>query len=353
MASEARCAAFLDALGRGLSVDDAAAAAALRPGALYAMQRRDAGFRQAWAQAVARGRVALQEELRQRRAAAGLADGTADDEPPAPLPLPETAFARWRHDPLDFVQAVFPWNQPGTPLAKVEGPYEWQAEILDEIGRALRANAARGTEHVLQYAIASGHGVGKSALGAWVLLWGLATLPGARLTLTANTAQQLRTRTWPELAKWHILMQGRDAFVCTSQRLAPRPPALRTAWRIDAITWSERNTVAFQGLHNQGKRVVLVFDEAPGIPDAVWEASEGALTDAGTEMIWLVMGNPLRATGRFRECFEARKERWRTWQIDSRRAPGVNQVQIAHWIEDYGEDSEFVRTRIKGEFPHA
>jgi hypothetical protein len=126
-----------------------------------------------------------------------------------------------------------------------------------------------------------------------------------------------------------------------------------TTWRIDRVTWSERNTEAFQGLHNQGRRLVLVFDEASAIADPVWEASEGALTDEGTEIVWLVLGNPTRNTGRFRECFGARKARWRTRQIDSRRVPGTNKAQIERWIADYGVDSDFVRVRVKGVFPRA
>jgi hypothetical protein len=118
------------------------------------------------------------------------------------------------------------------------------------------------------------------------------------------------------------------------------------------IPWSERNTEAFAGMHNAGKRVLLVFDEASAIPDQIWEVSEGALTDADTEIIWVAFGNPTRNTGRFRECFGRFKHRWINKQIDSRSVPGTNKKQIQEWVDDYGEDSDFVRVRVRGVFPN-
>ena len=124
-------------------------------------------------------------------------------------------------------------------------------------------------------------------------------------------------------------------------------------WRSDTVPWSENNTEAFAGLHNQGKRLVLIFDEASAIGDKVWEVAEGALTDKDTEIIWLAFGNPTQNTGRFRECFGRFKHRWKTFQIDSRTVEGTNKEQIAKWVADYGEDSDFVRVRVRGEFPRA
>jgi len=125
------------------------------------------------------------------------------------------------------------------------------------------------------------------------------------------------------------------------------------SWRGDFVTWSDHNTEAFAGLHNQGKRLILIFDEASAIGDKVWEVAEGALTDKDTEIIWLAFGNPTQNTGRFRECFGRFKHRWKTFQIDSRTVEGTNKEQIQKWIDDYGEDSDFVRVRVRGEFPRA
>jgi hypothetical protein len=119
------------------------------------------------------------------------------------------------------------------------------------------------------------------------------------------------------------------------------------------IAWSEKNPAAFAGLHNQGKRILLVFDEASEIPDIIWETAEGALTDADTEIIWLVFGNPTRNIGRFRECFAGglHSKQWRSKQIDSRTVRITNKDRFAKWIEVYGVDSDFVRIRVLGQFP--
>ena len=108
-----------------------------------------------------------------------------------------------------------------------------------------------------------------------------------------------------------------------------------------------------KGIQKQGRRILVVFDEASAIPDLIWETTEGALTDEQTEIHWLVCGNPTRNNGRFRECFGRYRHRWIRRQVDSRSARLTNKQQIGQWITDYGEESDFVRVRVKGEFPRA
>ncbi len=123
------------------------------------------------------------------------------------------------------------------------------------------------------------------------------------------------------------------------------------SWRADAIPWSENNTEAFAGLHNIGRRILLVFDEAAAIADKVWEVAEGALTDEDTEIIWLVFGNPTRNTGRFRECFRRFRSQWVTRQIDSRTVEGTNKQYLDELVAIHGEDSDLVKVRVRGQFP--
>lgn len=108
---------------------------------------------------------------------------------------------------------------------------------------------------------------------------------------------------------------------------------------------------AFSGLHNKGKRLIVIFDEASGIHDTIWANTEGTLTDSETEIIWLVFGNPTRPYGRFRECFGKQRHRWKTVQIDSRTVEGTNHEEQARQVADHGEDSYHVRIWIRGEFP--
>lgn len=260
------------------------------------------------------------------------------------------AIGSYSRDPLGFVKYAYPWGEEGE-LAKVSGPREWQADILGAIGKALKAGH-KGKLTPIRVAVASGHGVGKSALVAWLVDWALATFEHSRVIVTANTGGQLQTKTWPEVAKWYNLLICKHWFDLASTSL--KMPGHSQTWRADQVTWSKENTEAFAGLHNAGKRLVVIFDEASTIADKVWEVTEGALTDEDTEIIWVVFGNPTRNTGRFRECFGRHANLWTIKrQIDSRKVPGTNKPLIDQWIETYGEDSDFVRVRVRGTFPRA
>jgi hypothetical protein len=256
----------------------------------------------------------------------------------------------YRRDPFGFVRFAFPWGKPGTPLEGETGPETWQREVLHQLGEGLFS-----PEEATRIAVASGHGIGKSALVAWIILWAISTVHDTRGVVTANTEGQLRTKTWPELAKWYGLAINRSWFVYTATALHSALPGHERTWRVDAITWSENNTEAIAGLHNKGRRAFALFDEASAIPEAIWDTIEGALTDANTELFWAVFGNPTRNSGRFRECFAGGRfaHRWRGRQIDSRDVSMTNKAQIASWVKDYGEDSDFIRIRVRGVFPRA
>ncbi len=262
-------------------------------------------------------------------------------------------IARFAHDPLGHVLYVYPWGQPGTSLAKKSGPRAWQVKILRDIGDRLAAGAADAGE-VIKEAVASGHGVGKSALVSWLIKWAMETCVDCRGVATANTFIQLMTKTWPELTKWHQMSLTKGWFNVTATAFISTLPGHDKTWRFDAVPWSQTNTEAFAGLHNEGKRLILIFDEASAIIDKVWEVAEGALTDENTEIIWCAFGNPTRNHGRFWDCFRGKtKASWTTFQVDSRTVPGINLVQVAKWVAEYGEDSDFVRVRVRGVFPRA
>lgn len=256
---------------------------------------------------------------------------------------------KWRNDPLGFVRGAFPWGKG--QLAGMDGPDTWQVELLEHYGQELRAGV--GAEDVIRTAVASGHGIGKSATVSWIILWAICTRADTRGVITANTDTQLRTKTWAELAKWYHLCIFRVWFELTATSIFSKQPGHDKTWRIDAIPWSETNPEAFAGLHNQGKRLLVIFDEASAIADKIWEVIEGALTDKETQIIWACFGNPTRNTGRFFECFNRYRHRWWTRHIDSRTVKISNKSLLNSWVEDYGEDSDFVKVRVRGVFPSA
>jgi hypothetical protein len=271
----------------------------------------------------------------------------------ATIENPELALiediAGFTRQPIKFVKYCYPWGE--SELQESRGLRAWQTEILSAITAHLGSSSTRFVP--LQVAVSSGHGIGKSALLGMVIHWAMSTCEDCKVVLTANTDTQLRTKTWPEVSKWFRLGLNSKWFQVNSESITVREPEHQRVWRTDRISWSENNTEAFAGLHNKGKRIVLIFDEASAIADRIWEVAEGALTDENTEIIWLAFGNPTQNTGRFRECFGRFKHRWKTFQIDSRTVEGTNKAQIDKWIADYGEDSDFVRVRVRGEFPRA
>lgn len=260
----------------------------------------------------------------------------------------ETAVARFRHDPLGFVQFAFPWGEQGSPLEKKSGPMAWQADELIALGNAL-STGNRKTRR----AVASGKGIGKSALVCMVALWGLCTSPDTKVVLTAGTEPQLRTKTMVEMAKWFRMLICRHWFTytATSIYVTDPSPEQQKAWRLDAIPWNASNPEAFAGLHNEGKRIVAIFDEASQIADPIFDTTDGIMSDADTEVAWLAYGNPTRGIGRFREAFNP-GSRWKTRNIDSRDVPITDKQELAELIEaNGGEDSDYVRWAIRGLFP--
>ena len=251
-----------------------------------------------------------------------------------------TEIEQFVDDPYGFVMFVFDWGRG--ELEGETGPDEWQTEILKLIGEK-----TLNTESALQIAVRSGHGIGKTALISWIELWFMSTRPHPAIVTTANTASQLETKTWRELAKWHKRAINSHWFTWTATKFYLNDEM--ETWFASAIPWSKQRAQAFAGTHE--KHVLMLFDEASEIDDIIWETAEGAMTTEGA--MWIVFGNPTMSTGRFAECFKKYRHRWITREIDSRTAKKANKKQIQEWIDDYGEDSDFVRVRVKGQEPRS
>lgn len=186
-----------------------------------------------------------------------------------------------------------------------------------------------------------------SAITAWLVCWIMATRPNAKGVVTANTAAQLETKTWAEITKWLKRSVVKSLFTATSTSLTSNEAP--ESWRCDALTCREENAESFAGQHAASSTPFYIFDEASAIPEAIYDVAEGGLTD-GEPMIFL-FGNPTRNSGRFFECFHRRAKYWNTRTIDSRSVAITNKKQIEVWKEEYGEDSDFFKVRVKGEFP--
>ena len=102
-------------------------------------------------------------------------------------------------DPYNFVKFIFPWGEKDTPLEEFTGPRKWQEKILKDLTTHIQRNRGKVTPEMFRLAVASGRGIGKSALVSWLILCMLSTRLGSTIIVTANTEQQLRSRTWAEL----------------------------------------------------------------------------------------------------------------------------------------------------------
>lgn len=260
-------------------------------------------------------------------------------------------LGKFTHDPLSAVLYGFEWGEGD--LAGSAGPREWQRAILSQVGEHLQNPDTRFQP--FKCAVASGHGIGKSALVSWLIWWGLSTFEDCKIIVTANTKGQLDTKTQPEVAKWFRLAINSEWFEVNVASVKVLEPGHERNWRADFNPWSEENSSAFAGAHNQGKRMIIIMDEASEIASVISaEVGRGALTDENTEILWFKFGNPTLNSGDFYDCTHGdQRHRWHSFVIDSRTVEGTNKTELAEWEADYGEDSDFFRVRVRGLPPRA
>lgn len=214
-------------------------------------------------------------------------------------------------------------------------PEIWQAAALQAIASDDRV------------AIRSGHGVGKSSLFAWVILWWLCTRYPAKVACTAPTAHQLSDVLWGELAKWMRRLPDafRDEFEHKAEMLsAKRAPLEQFAV---ARTARRENPEAFQGFHSEN--MLFLVDEASGVDDLIFEVGEGAMSTEGAKTI--MGGNPTRRSGYFFRAFHADRAKWHCIHVRCQDSSRVSPDYSKEMAEKYGEDSDIYRIRVLGEFP--
>ena len=254
-------------------------------------------------------------------------------------------------DPLRFVMLAYKWGELG-PLERYDGPDTWQTEFLLELGEEVRKRNFNGHDPVapIRMTTASGHGIGKSVLVAFLVDWIMSTRPDAKGTVTANTFQQLATRTWATIQAWTRRSITANWFEVTNSRMYHKK--FPESWFCSAQSCKEENSEAFAGQHNANSTSFYINDEDSAVPDKIHEVEEGGLTD-GEPMIFL-FGNATRSKGYFhRVTFGEGRNRWITRSIDSRNCQFSNKELINEWIADRGEDSDFVRVRVRGLPPRA
>lgn len=235
----------------------------------------------------------------------------------------------WKNSPLLFV----------TECVQVQ-PSEQQAEALVSFAKNKRTT------------IRSGHGCGKSTTASWLIMWFLCTRPYAKVACTAPTARQLSDILWSELSKWLRKSVLADEFVIQKDKIFHKESPKE--WWCRAISPSvkagkDEQAETLAGLH--GDHLLIVCDEASGIPDPVFIPLEGALTQEDNKV--LLIGNPTKNKGYFYEThFDPRvRNNWNKLHWDSRKSSNVTKDMTDYFANKYGIDSNVFRIRVAGEPP--
>ena len=251
---------------------------------------------------------------------------------------------RYRDDWPGLVREVF----------KVE-PDAWQVATLLDVQRGER-----------RVTIRSGHGVGKSATLAWVSWCAMLTIVGSsmkidaartpqvKVVVTAPSGPQLWDALFAEIKMWGGMLPPalRDCFDFKTDRIEHKgaPESIF----ISARTSRAENPEALQGVHAENGRVILIADEASGVPEQVFEAAAGSMS--GSNCTTILAGNPTKGQGFFYDTHTRLAHMWKVRHVscfDCLASGRVPQDFIDDMAARYGEDSNAYRVRVLGEFPRS
>jgi phage terminase large subunit len=195
--------------------------------------------------------------------------------------------------------------------------------------------------------IVSGHGIGKSALLAILILWFLWVHPMSQVACTSPSKEQMYDVLWKELSKWLQRMpEGMAAnYIWEASHIRMREAP--QVWFARAKTSSKENTEALAGVHADW--VLMAVDEASGVEEPIFETMEGALT-SGNVLVFLI-SNGTRSLGYFYDSHHKDAMRWQNFMFDSLESPRVDMTYVQGIIDKYGEDSVQYAIRVRGQFP--
>jgi len=190
----------------------------------------------------------------------------------------------------------------------------------------------------------------------------LSTRIGSTTIVSANSESQLRKVTWAEITKWLAMGLNSHWFEVSATSLQPAKwltelveRDLRKGtryWGVEGRLWSAENPDAFAGVHNMDG-VLVIFDEASGIDDAIWAVTAGFFTENTPNRFWFAFSNPRRNTGYFYETFHSKRDFWDTKVVDARTVEGTDKQVYQQIIDEYGPDSSQAHVEVYGQFPDA
>lgn len=192
--------------------------------------------------------------------------------------------------------------------------------------------------------VRSGHGIGKSAVEAWAVIWFICTRPYPKIPCTAPTQHQLYDILWAEISKWLRSNPALQREITWTQERVYMNGA-KEEWF--AVARTANTPDALQGFHSES--MLFIIDEASGVDDEVFEPVLGALSTEGARL--LMCGNPTQLTGFFYDSHHKNRTQYHTIHVDDRDSPRVSKEYIERIRTMYGEDSDVFRVRVAGDFP--
>ena len=234
---------------------------------------------------------------------------------------------RYRDDPVLFVQEVLGAT-----------PYDYQAEFLNALANGERKMSVR-----------SGHGTGKSTTASWAMLWYVMLRFPNKVVVTAPTSGQLFDALFAELKRWINELPDQLKVLLTVKSDRVELTAAPSEAFISARTSRAETPEALAGVHSEN--VLLVVDEASGVPEKVFEAAAGSMS--GHAATTILLSNPTRSSGTFFESQTRLKNTWWTRRWSCVDSPLVSDEFVDEMRARYGEDSNAFRIRVLGEFPMA
>jgi phage terminase large subunit len=217
-------------------------------------------------------------------------------------------------------------------------PDVWQDEVMAEL-------SGKRTRRI---AVSSGHGVGKTALDAWAAIWFVLSYFPCKVILTAPSSTTLEDGLMAEIKMWiarlppalNVLLE------VTADRVILKAAPERAF--ISAVTARAEKPDALQGKH--ADYVLIIIDEPSGVPDTVYEASQGSMS--GPARFMLLTGNPVYASGFFyRAITEEKGTIWWVREVSCYEAKRSPQTYIDEMEALYGKESNTFRVRVLGLSP--
>lgn len=237
--------------------------------------------------------------------------------------------SRFAKDPVGFCLIVL-----GVTLDR------WQADAMRRVAAGER-----------RISIRSGHGVGKSAFVALLCVWALIVNANVKIVITAPSGPQLYDGLFAEVKLWMAQLPAGIAglFDVKSDRIELK--AAPEAVFLSVRTSRAENPEALQGVHADAGLVLLIADEASGIPESVFEAASGSMS--GHNCCTVLLGNPTRGSGFFFDTHHRLAGMWWTLKVSCLESKRVSQDYIDDMKARYGEDSNAYRVRVLGDFPRS